>query len=189
VTIETPRLLLRRVSLEDLDDFAALHADPQVTRFVRPLDRAEAEERLRRDGREWEERGHGLLAVADKESGRFLGRTGLKHWPQFEETEVGWILARDAWGNGYATEAARACIDWGFSQFEMPYLTAMIGSGNAPSVAVAERLGFVPLREDRLLGEPVVVHALRRDDAGPPNRRRSPARPRPRRPGGGGWAG
>ncbi len=167
MTIETPRLLLRRFSIEDLDDFATLHADPEVTRFVLPLDRGEAEERLRKDDREWEERGHGLLAVTDKESGRFLGRTGLKHWPQFEETEVGWILARDAWGNGYATEAARACIEWGLSQFEMPYLTAMISSENAPSIAVAERLGFAPLREDRLLGEPVVVYALRREGADP----------------------
>jgi RimJ/RimL family protein N-acetyltransferase len=165
VLIESERLLLRRFSIEDLDDFAALHADPEVTQFVRPLDREEAEERLRRDEHEWEQRGHGLLAVTDKESGRFLGRTGLKHWPQFEETEVGWILRRDAWGCGYATEAARACVEWGFAELDLPYVTAMISPGNARSIRVAERLGFSSLREDFLLGEPVVVHALRRTSA------------------------
>jgi RimJ/RimL family protein N-acetyltransferase len=164
VSIETPRLLLRRFSAEDLDDFAALHADPEVTRFVRPLSRDEADERLRKDEFEWQERGHGLLALCGKGTGALLGRTGLKYWPQFDETEVGWILRRDAWGHGYATEAAGACVDWGFSQLDVPYLTAMISNDNGRSIAVAERLGFSPLREDELLGEPVVVYALRRPD-------------------------
>lgn len=166
MTIETPRLLLRRFTASDLDDFATLHADPEVTQFVRPLNRGEAEEQLRKDEREWAERGHGLLAIADRTSGAFLGRTGLKHWPQFEETEVGWILRRDAWGHGYATEAARACVEWAFANLEVPYLTAMISPANVQSIPVAERLGFSPLREDELLGEPVVVHAVRRDQAG-----------------------
>lgn len=131
-----------------------------MTRFVRPLNRAEAEERLRKDEREWDERGHGLLAVCDKSGGDFLGRIGLKHWSQFDETEVGWILRRDAWGQGYATEAGRACVEWGFSELGVPYLTAMIGPGNERSIAVAERLGFSPLREDELLGEPMVVYSL-----------------------------
>jgi RimJ/RimL family protein N-acetyltransferase len=159
--LSTDRLELRRFDLEDLDEFAALHADPEVTRFVHPFDRAEAEQRLRRDEDEWRERGHGLLAIVDAECGRFLGRTGLKHWPQFDETEVGWVLRRDAWGQGYATEAARACCEWGLRDFDVPYLTAMIGPGNDASTRVAERLGFTPLREDNLLGDPVTVHALR----------------------------
>ena len=160
--LETGRLLLRPISTEDLDEFVALHADPEVTRFILPLDRAAAEDRLKRNELEWEERGHGLLAVLEKDGGEFLGRAGLKHWPRFEETELGWALRRDAWGRGYATEAARACVEWAFSTFEMPYLTAMIGPGNDRSVRVAERLGMAPLREDVLLDEPVVVYALPR---------------------------
>jgi RimJ/RimL family protein N-acetyltransferase len=161
VLLATDRLELRRFDLGDLDEFTALHADPEVTRFVHPFDRDEAEQRLRRDEDEWRERGHGLLAIVDAERGRFLGRTGLKHWPQFEETEVGWVLRRDAWGKGYATEAARACVDWGLAELDVPYLTAMIGPGNERSVRVAERLGFTPLRKDALLGDPVTVHVLR----------------------------
>jgi RimJ/RimL family protein N-acetyltransferase len=162
VLIETDRLLLRPIETGDLDDFAALHLDPEVTRFIRPLDRAQAEERLRQAEREWAERGYGLLAVLDRASGRFQGRVGLKYWAQFEETELGWALRRDAWGRGYATEAGRACIEWAFSAFSMPYLTAMIGAANVRSVRVAERLGLTPLRDDVLLGDPVVVYALRR---------------------------
>jgi RimJ/RimL family protein N-acetyltransferase len=162
VLIETQRLLLRPIELGDLDEFVALHADPEVTEFIRPLDRDAAEERLRRNEDEWLERGHGLLAVLERENGSFLGRCGLKHWPQFEETELGWALRRDAWGRGYATEAGRACIEWGFSEFDMPYLTAMIGPRNIRSVRVAERLGLAPLRDDALLGDPVVVYGLNR---------------------------
>lgn len=160
--IETERLLLRPMGAGDLDEFVALHADPEVTRFIRPLDRGEAAERLRRDEREWSERGHGLFAVLDRAGGDFLGRCGLKFWPQFDETELGWALRRDAWGHGYATEAGRACVEWGFAELDVPYLTAMIAAGNLRSIRVAERLGFTHLRDDVLLGEPVVVHALSR---------------------------
>lgn len=155
-------MLLRPMELTDLDEFAALHADPDVTRFIRPLNRAAAEERLHLAEREWQERGYGMLAVLDRKSGGFLGRAGMKYWPEFEETELGWALRRSAWGQGYATEAARACIEWGFSEFDMPYLTAMINADNVRSVRVAERLGLTPLRDDVLLGDPVVVYGVRR---------------------------
>ncbi len=162
VLIETERLRLCPMEMGDLDEFAALHTDPEVTHFIRPLDRAAAEERLRRDESEWLERGHGLLAVLDQRDGAFLGRCGLKHWPQFDETELGWVLRRDAWGQGYATEAARACIEWGFAEFDVPYLTAMINPDNVRSVRVAERLGLTAMRNDVLLGDPVVVYRLNR---------------------------
>jgi RimJ/RimL family protein N-acetyltransferase len=86
----------------------------------------------------------------------------LKYWPQFQETEAGWLLRRDAWGHGYATEAARACVDWGFATLPVPYVTAMIQPENTRSIQVAQRLGFEPVREDVLLGEPVVVHSVKR---------------------------
>jgi RimJ/RimL family protein N-acetyltransferase len=161
VLLETERLLLRPISTEDLDEFVALHADPEVTRYISSFDRAAAEERLRNNDREWRERGHGMLAVLDREREAFLGRAAVKYWPQFDETEVGWVLRRDVWGRGYGTEAARACVEWAFAEFELAYLTAMIMPGNDRSVRVAERLGMTPLREDVLLGKPVVVYALR----------------------------
>lgn len=140
----------------------ALYADPEVTQFVHPFDRKGAKERLRQAECEWSERHFGMLAILDRTDGRFLGRTGLKYWPQFDEAELQWTLRRDTWGRGYATEAGSACIEWAFSKFDLPYLTAMINVSNDQSVRVAERLGLVPLRNDLLLGEPVVVYEIQR---------------------------
>ena len=160
--IETEHLYLRPMIMRDVDDLVALHADPEVSRYLRPFDHDEALERLRRDDSDWREYGHGLLALLASDDGRFLGRVGLKYWPQFDEAEVGWVLRREEWGHGYATEAARACADWGFREFGYPYLTAMISAENARSIRVAERLGMSRLRDDVLFDLPVVVHCVDR---------------------------
>jgi RimJ/RimL family protein N-acetyltransferase len=166
VLLETSRLLLRPISTDDLDDFVAFHSDPEVTRYISRFDRPLAEERLRMNELEWRQRGHGLIAVLEKDGGRFLGRAGIKYWPQFDETEVGWALRRDAWGRGYATEAARACVEWGFAELDVPYLTAMIDARNMRSIRVAEKLGLEPARKDVLMGDPVVVYAIDRSERG-----------------------
>jgi RimJ/RimL family protein N-acetyltransferase len=162
VVIETDRLLLVRITIDDLDEFVAMHAHPDVRRFLGAYERPQALVRLSADERQWRERGHGLLAVRERASGAFLGRVSLKHWPEFAETEVGWALRREAWGQGYATEAARASAAWAFANLDIPYLTAMIEPANARSAAVAGRLGMTPLRTDELMGVPVVVHAIDR---------------------------
>lgn len=162
--IETERLLLRPLTLADVDEFVAIHAESAVARFVRTFTREEAIERLQLCEREWADRGHGLLAVLDRASGRFVGRAGLKYWPQFDETEVGWVIRRDAWGRGFATEAGRACLSWGFGSLPVQYLTAMIRPDNARSINVARRLGMAALRTDALAEVPVVVYAINRDD-------------------------
>src|SRR4051794_27580440 len=125
-SLETGRLLLRPLLCSDLDEVVALHLDPEVSRFVGELGRDEALSRLEENERDWRGRGYGRAAVIERSSGRFLGRAGLKFWPQFGETEAGWTLRRDAWGQGFATEAGRATLDWGLASFDLAYITAMI---------------------------------------------------------------
>ncbi len=160
--IETERLYLRPMVMSDLDDFVELHADPEVSRYVRTFNRDEAIERLRRDEHDWREYGHGLFALLASDDGRFVGRVALKYWPQYDEAEVGWVLRRQEWGHGYATEAARACADWGFREFAYPYLTAMIVAENTRSIRVAEGLGMTRLRDELLFDVSVVVHSVER---------------------------
>ncbi len=161
--IETERLLLRPLGFEDLDALVAIYTDAEVARFMSPFGVQEARERLETYRRSWQERGYGLMAILDRITGELLGRSGLYHWPQFDETEVGWLLRRDLWGGGYATEAGRACLGWGFWNFGFPYMTAMIDPRNTRSIAVAERLRMKPLREDVLLGTQVVLYAVDRE--------------------------
>jgi RimJ/RimL family protein N-acetyltransferase len=163
--IETDRLVLRPLTTADLDEVVELHAMPEVKRTMGAFSRSSARARLERNELEWDERGHGLVAIIERASGRFLGRSGLKYWRQFDETEVGWVLRADSWGHGFATEAGRACLDWGFRDLNVPYLTAMIMPDNQRSIHVAERLGMTPLRTDSLMDLPVVVYALEQPGA------------------------
>jgi RimJ/RimL family protein N-acetyltransferase len=159
--IETNRLLLRPLTLADLDEIDAMNSCPEVVQTMGSVDRATALARLESVEQEWRDRGYGPMAVIERSTGRFLGRSGLKYWPQFDETEVGWVLRPDAWGHGFATEAGRACINWALPRLGLPYLMAMIRPDNARSIHVADRLGMRPLRGDVLMDLPVVVYGIR----------------------------
>jgi RimJ/RimL family protein N-acetyltransferase len=159
--VETERLLLSPVTLADIDEFVRLHEDPEVARFMGSPDRDWLVQWAEGSTREWEELGYGRMTIRDRESGAFLGRTGLKRWPQFEETEVGWALRPEARGRGIATEGAAATLGWAAERFHLPYITAMIQSTNTASIAVSERLGLEPMREDELLGVGVTVYSIR----------------------------
>jgi RimJ/RimL family protein N-acetyltransferase len=160
--LETERLVLRPMELGDAAALFAMHATPEVSRFMTSLDPEQTRRWLEQDRRDWAEQGYGMLAILERETSRFLGRTGLKHWPQFDEVEVGWALAPEFWGQGFAAEAGRACVDWGFENLDVPYLTAMIRPENHRSIRVAERLEMTPLRSDVLLGAPVTVYVAMR---------------------------
>lgn len=164
--IETERLLLRPLRVEDVEAFVALHEDERVNRFVGAYSHRQALERLTSVEQQWAERGHGLCAVELRSTGEFIGRVGLNYWENFDEVELGWTLKAGAWGHGYATEAARACLDWGFTTLDEPYFTAMIRPANTASARVAERLGFAPLRMDTLFGNPVAVYSLDKQTSG-----------------------
>jgi RimJ/RimL family protein N-acetyltransferase len=157
--IETERLSLRPLRVGDVDAFVALHADERVNRFVGAYSHQQALDRLASVERQWAERGHGLCAVELRATGEFIGRVGLNHWEHLREVELGWTFRAGAWGHGYATEAARACLEWGFATLDEPYFISLIRPGNTASVRVAERLGFAPLREDEHFGNPVTVYA------------------------------
>jgi RimJ/RimL family protein N-acetyltransferase len=164
VSIETERLRLRAVTWDDLEELVRLHEDPLVARYMGVRDREWYEWRIGASLEEWAERGYGFVSIFDATGGRFLGRTGLKYWPELGETELGWVLRPEARGKGIATEAAAAVLRWGFERFDFPYVTAMIRPDNAASITVAERLGMSPMRPDELLGDPVIVHAISREE-------------------------
>jgi len=152
--IETERLLLREWRPTDLDAFAAMSADPEVMRYVGGvLGRAESWRQMALHAGHWALRGYGNWAVERRADAVLLGRVGLWNPEGWPGLEVGWTLARDAWGHGYATEAASAAIEWAWTVLDAPRLISVIDPENVASAGVAERAGLRRLREETLHNE------------------------------------
>lgn len=154
VELETSRLRLRRWRESDLDDYAAMCADPMVMRYLgagEVLTRAEAWRSIAFFMGHWQMRGYGHWAVEERSTGRMIGRIGFLNpegWPGFE---IGWTLARHAWGKGYATEGAKAALQYAFTTLNQAHVMSLIHPENTPSMRVAERLGERLVGKTRLL--------------------------------------
>jgi RimJ/RimL family protein N-acetyltransferase len=146
-TIRTPRLLLRPWRDEDLPAFAAMNADPKVMEFFpRPLDRGESDAVAARIRDHLTRRGFGFWAVEVPGVADFIGFVGLSV-PTFEAhftpcVEIGWRLACEHWGRGYATEAARSALDFGFRQLALDEIVSFTAHANVRSRRVMERIGM-----------------------------------------------
>jgi len=148
IVLETPRLRLRPLTVDDVDLWIALHADERVNRFVGEYTRQAALDRLVWVEKQWSTRGHNLFAIEDRASGEFLGRGGLHYWEQFDEVEAGWTLRAEAWGHGYATEAVARLIRFAFEELGAQRLTAGWFADNPASGRVLEKLGCEPDGEE-----------------------------------------
>lgn len=146
--IDTERLHLRRWRYFDREPFAALNADPEVMEhFPSTLTEEESDALVDRIRAQFDERGFGLWALEVRGRGEFIGFTGLAV-QTFEahfnpSVEVGWRLARSAWGQGYAIEAARAAVADGFERVGLEEIVSMTATTNLRSQAVMQRLGMV----------------------------------------------
>lgn len=147
VILETKRLILRHLVMDDLDELYALYRDPEITKYIpdAPRSREEAQEEL-----EWHMHGHprhpelGLWATIHKETGKFIGRCGLLPWEidGQQEVEVAYTIARAYWRQGLGSEAAQAILQYGFGKLGLSRLICMIDPENAASQKVAERIGM-----------------------------------------------
>jgi RimJ/RimL family protein N-acetyltransferase len=144
-SLRTPRLVLRRWTDDDRAPFAELNADHEVMQFFpAPLDRVASDALVDRIIEQFDQEGFGLWAV--EFGGRFAGFTGLSRTtydtPMGPHVEVGWRLARWAWKQGFATEAARAALDDGFQRLGLSEVYSYTTERNVRSRAVMERLGM-----------------------------------------------
>ncbi|MEE1783713.1 GNAT family N-acetyltransferase [Streptomyces sp. SP17BM10] len=172
VRIETPRLILRRWREEDVAPMAAINGDPEVMRWIadgRPLAEADTRRFTALVEQRWDEQGFGLFALEVRETGELAGFTGLAV-PHFlpevlPAVEVGWRLARTFWGRGYATEAAREAVRFGFEDCGLDRLVSIAQIGNTASEHVMDKLGMVVERETTTpaTGRRVRVHELTRE--------------------------
>ncbi len=144
--LRTDRLVLRGWRASDLDPWAAMNADPVVREyFPEVLTRAQSAASVARFQADLDRRGWGWWAVEIAATGEFIGFAGLdpvEDGMPFTGVEAGWRLARPAWGNGFATEAARAAVTHAFEELGLPEVLAVTAAGNRRSRAVMDRLGM-----------------------------------------------
>lgn len=166
-TLETQRLRLRPLRESDFEDYAALYADPEVVRYLgtggEPWDRGRSWRHMAFQKGHWDLTGTGLWAVAPKETGAFLGLIGFaapEGWPGFE---LAWTLARRWWGNGYATEGARAALDHAFTALGKDRVISLIHPENRASIRVAERIGESPRGRILHFGREMLCYGIDRE--------------------------
>ena len=161
-TLQTQRLTLRPMTEADFPAYAAFLASPRSRWMGGPLTTREAWGMFCHDIACWPLFGHGALMIALSANGACIGQVGINAGPLFPEKELGWLLYDGHEGQGYATEAARAMLDWAARTLRLSGLVSYVDPGNAASIAVAERLGAVrDARADRPDPEDLVYrHAL-----------------------------
>jgi RimJ/RimL family protein N-acetyltransferase len=151
---------------EDFEEYAAMVADAEVMRYLgegKPLSRGDAWRQMAFVLGHWQLRGYGLWAVEEVATGRLVGRIGFLYpegWPDFE---LGWTLAREFWGRGYATEGARRALDFAFEEMGREHVISLIRPDNIPSIRVAERLGESLEGSVELFGGEALIYGITRD--------------------------
>jgi [ribosomal protein S5]-alanine N-acetyltransferase len=168
--IETERLILRAFEPErDARRMLEVYGDAAVMRFIPggPYRRVEAvRATLERYAREQESRGFSFWAVVEHDGARVIGDAGFGVFAQTGDVELGYTLRRDRWGRGYATEAARACLEAGFAHLDIPRIVAVVDAENLRSARVAEQIGMAAVDTVvGLNGRPHTLFALRRAPA------------------------
>jgi len=150
--ITTPRMGMRRWTTADLAPFSAMNLDPEVMKyFPATLTIPESKEALHRIMAHFENFDYGLFVVETLADGKFVGFTGFNR-PAFTSfftpcVEIGWRLVRGAWGQGLATEAAKACLEYGFNTFKFEKVYSFTATANFPSERVMQKIGMAKVGE------------------------------------------
>ena len=165
--LETQRLILRGFREQDLDAYADMCGDPEVMRYIgagKPLSRVESWRNMAMILGHWQLRGYSLWAVEERQSGEMIGRIGCwqpEGWPGFE---IGWMLRRTYWGRGFATEGAKAAMDYAFGELQQSRVISLIRPENAASRRVAQKLGEKLAGTTEIFGGEAVIYEIRQED-------------------------
>jgi RimJ/RimL family protein N-acetyltransferase len=165
--LSTTRLRLRGFRQSDFEAYATIMADPDVARFLGvggALSRDDAWRQMAMILGHWVLRGFGLWAVEEKATGHLLGRIGC-HYPEgFPGFEIGYTIARDAWGRGYAREGAAAALAYARDVLHQTDIVSVIRPDNTRSIRVAESLGAVASETVQFFGAPSVLYRYPRSN-------------------------
>lgn len=145
---ETERLRLREFNFDDAANLYQLNLDPDVIRYTGdpPFESVETARLFIYNYKDYKLNGYGRWAIELKSDGSFIGWSGLK-LNEFNDVDLGYRLHKSAWGKGYATEAANACIKYGFEKLGHPRIIARVAKENPASIRVIEKLGLIFYKE------------------------------------------
>jgi len=166
IVLETPRLILREYTDADAADFFRLNSDPDVMRYVpdEPMQTVEDahEVIVSRPMVDYRERGFGRWACILRATGEHIGFCGLKYLKEVEEVDLGFRFLPAHWGKGFATESAKACVNYGFTKLNLEEIAGFAEPDNHASIRILEKVGMQFTGPVRLLGCDMRRYVLRR---------------------------
>ena len=161
---ETERLILRKFGERDVEAIFALRKDADIMRFIRePQNRNETTNWLKLVSSHWEDEKIGFCAAVEKESTKVIGWCGLWRLKETGETEVGYAIAKEFWGKGFATEAARKFLEYGFDELNFETIVAVAQPENTASRRVMEKLGMQYDYTGEFYGKQLVHYSITKD--------------------------
>ena len=158
--LETPRLYLREMTPNDAEVAYILNLDPEVLQYTGddPFESIEEAKSFLENYASYRTYGFGRWGMILKETDEYLGWCGLKYTPELDEFDIGYRLMKKFWGKGYATEAAEACLELGFNQFDMKTIVGRAIPANKASVRVLEKIGLTYLENRFTDGKEEVIY-------------------------------
>jgi ribosomal-protein-alanine N-acetyltransferase len=165
--LETERLVIREWQPEDFAAFRPIAIDPEVVKYIgkgKPWSDERIEAFIQQQIREQREDGYCMWPLVWKEDGRLIGFCGIQPWQESGEIEIGWWLAKEYWGRGLATEAARTALAYAFEGLNLRRIIAIIHQDNSDSKRVAQKLGMRFERAALVEGVPVHIYSIEKTD-------------------------
>ncbi len=167
IILETERLLIREHVLSDAPFFFELNSNYNVVKYTGDVafnNLEEAENIVRYVMNQYKENGYGRWLVAEKKTNNPIGWCGLKFHSDTNETDIGYRLLESAWGKGYATESAKACINYGFKHFHLNHIVGNAMKENIASIHVFKKLGMTYLNDTLIDNIPSVTYELYKEN-------------------------
>jgi ribosomal-protein-alanine N-acetyltransferase len=164
-TLHTDHLILRPILPSDAIILHRIYNTEGVLQYFpnsSPPPLEKVERFVARQQEHWDKYGYGNWAITTHDNDEIIGWAGLQFLPETDETEVGYLLDRAQWGKGYATEAARASLEFGFNHFDFPEIIALVEPENVASLKVAAKCGLVAVERKVYWGAEMVRHVIKR---------------------------
>lgn len=164
VILETERLILRESVVSDAPDLFEMNSDPEVLKYTgdAAFRSVEETEELIRNYKDYKKYGYGRWTTVVKATNEVIGFCGLKYLEDINETDLGYRWKKQHWGKGYATEAGRACLQYGFENLELEQIVAQVLEENNASIKVLEKIGMSYWKQLNTEENPGLLYRIKR---------------------------